>query len=191
MAERTKIRMPIDEFMARFEEQPFELIQGEIRDVTPAKKKHSKISKRIYDRILFYLVENDIGEVFFESTFIIEDKTDWVGGSRIPDVSFYEKSRYETHEQENPDSESKPFILVPDLVVEIISPTDKYTDINSKVDTYLADGVELIWIVDPQRQTIAVYEGNDVANTLRMGETLTGGTVLPDFELAVKEIFLG
>ncbi|GAB5490629.1 MAG: hypothetical protein Phog2KO_08440 [Phototrophicaceae bacterium] len=189
MAERIQIGMPLDEFMVRFEDQPFELIEGDIRNVTPAKKKHSKLSKRIYDRILFYLVENEIGEVFFESTFIIEDKADWVSGSRIPDVSYYEMSRYEAHEKENPDEESKPFILVPDLVVEIISPTDKYTDINSKVDTYLADGVKLIWIIDPQRQTIAVYDGNDSANTLRVDDTLTGGTTLPNFEVALKEVF--
>ena len=189
MAERTKIGMSLDEFMVRFEEQPFELINGEARDVTPAKKKHSKISKHIYDRILFYLVENDIGEVFFETTFIIEDKTDWVGGSRIPDVSFYEKSRFDEHEKDNPDDEEKPFILVPDLVVEVISPTDKYTDVNTKVDTYLSDGVKLIWIVDPQRKTIAVYEGNDTAKILRVDDTLTGENVLPDFELSVKDIF--
>ena len=79
--------------------------------------------------------------------------------------------------------------IYPDLVVEIISPTDKYTDINIKVDTYLADGVKLIWIIDPQRQTIAVYDGSDVANTLRTDDTLTGGTTLPNFEVAVKDIF--
>lgn len=189
MAERTKIGMALNEFMARFDEQPFELINGEIRDVTSAKKKHSKISKHIYDRILFYLVENDIGEVFFESTFILEDKNDWVSGSRIPDVSFYEKSRFAAHEEENPDDEDKPFILVPDLVVEVISPTDKYTDINTKIDTYLSDGVKIIWIIDPQRKSIAVYQGKDTPETRRMDDTLTGGDVLPGFELSVKDIF--
>ena len=189
MAERTKIGMALTEFMARFDEQPFELIDGEIRDVTPAKKKHSKISKHIYDRILFYLVENDIGEVFFETTFILEDTSDWVSGSRIPDVSFYEKLRFERHEEENPDDEEKPFILVPDMVVEVISPTDKYSDVTAKVDTYLSDGVKLIWIIDPQRKSIAVYEGKDSPGTLRVDDTLTGGNVLPDFEVSVKDIF--
>lgn len=48
MAERTKVGMSLDTFMARFEQQPFELINGEIWDVTPTKFQHSKISKRIY-----------------------------------------------------------------------------------------------------------------------------------------------
>ncbi|MEM9955653.1 MAG: Uma2 family endonuclease [Chloroflexota bacterium] len=189
MAERTKIGMSLDEFISRFEEQPFELINGEMWNMTPAKKKHSKISKRLYDRLLFHLVDNDLGEVFFESTFIIEDVSDWVNGSRIPDVMFYEKSRFETHDKDNPDDDGKPFILVPDLVVEVISPSDKYSDVTTKVDAYLKDGVKLIWIVDPQRKTIAVYEGSDSPRTLRVDDTLTGANVLPDFEIAVKAIF--
>ena len=75
-------------------------------------------------------------------------------------------------------------------MVEVISPTDKYTDINSKVDTYLTDGVKLIWIVDPQRKTIAVYEGNDTSKTLRAEDMLSGRDVLPDFELSVKDILV-
>ncbi|MEO1289628.1 MAG: Uma2 family endonuclease [Chloroflexota bacterium] len=190
MAERTKIGMSLDEFISRFEEQPFELINGEMWNMTPAKKKHSKISKRLYDRLLFHLVDNDLGEVFFESAFIIEDVSDWVSGSRIPDVMFYEKSRFDAHDKDNPDDDGKPFILVPDLVVEVISPSDKYSDVTTKVDAYLKDGVKLIWIVDPQRKTIAVYEGSDSPRTLRVDDTLTGANILPDFETAVKEIFL-
>lgn len=189
MAERTKIRMSLDEFMARFEEQPFEIIDGEIREMTPAKKKHSKISKRIYDRILFFLSEHDLGEVFFETAFILEDVTDWVAGSRVPDVMVYERKRYDTHEAENPDDDEKPFILVPDLVVEVISPTDKYTEVNQKIDAYLSDGVKLIWIVDPQRKTISVYEGSDTPKILRKDNTLTGGEVLKGFELGGDEVF--
>lgn len=189
MAERTKIRMALDEFMARFEEQPFEIIDGEIWEMTPTKKQHSKVSKRIYDRILFFLVDHDLGEVFVETTYILEDKSDWVAGSRVPDVSFFEKSHYEAHEKDNPDDDGKPFYIVPNLVVEIVSPTDKYTEVNQKIDAYLSDGVKLIWLVDPQRKTILVYEGSDTPKTLRTGDTLTGGNVLKGFEMAVGEVF--
>lgn len=189
MVEQVKIGMSLDEFMSRFEEQPFELINGELVTLAPTKKSHNKISKRIYDQILFYLVENDIGEVFFETTFILEDVTNWVAGSRVPDISFYEKSRYEVHEEQNPDTEQKPFILVPDLVVEVVSPTDKYSEINVKVDTYLTDGVKLIWIVDPQRKTIAAYEDSDSPKTYRLEDTLTGGSVLKGFEVPIIDIF--
>lgn len=189
MAERTKIGMSLDEFMERFDEQPFELIDGEVRDVTPTKFQHSKISKRIFSRLLFYETETENGETFFETAFVLEDTSDWVRGARIPDVLYIQKERLEKYENEIEDGEKKPLILVPDLVVEVISPTDKYTDINTKIDTYLSDGVKLIWIVDPQRKTIAVYDGNDTAKILRVDDNLTGGDVLPEFEILVKDIF--
>ena len=191
MAEQVKIRMTIAEFMERFEAQPFELIQGAIWEMTPAKKRHSKISKRIYDKILYFLVEHEVGEVFFETTYILEDKSDWVEGSRVPDVSFYELERYNTYEANHPDSDDKPFILVPDLVVEVISPRDSYSKVNAKIATYLSDGVRLLWIVDPQNKTIAVYERDSkTPTTLNEGDTLSGGAVLPGFSLDVDDVFV-
>jgi len=158
--------------------------------MTPTKKRHCKISKQIYDKILYYLVEHEVGEVFFETTYILEDKSDWVAGSRVPDVSFYELERYNKYESENPDSDDKPFILVPDLAVEVVSPKDSYSKVNTKIEMYLSDGVRLLWIVDPQNKTIAVYEsGNNIPKTLRDGDTLSGGLVLPEFVLDVGAIF--
>ncbi len=184
MAERTKIGMPIDEFMARFEEQPFELINQYVFPLPIELKRHTKIRNILFKTFVRYEYKTDIGESFSRLLFITFDSSGFIKNAYYPDVLFI-KSRENLDIQDD----NKPLTLVPDLVVEIVSPTDKYTDINNKVDAYLADGVKLIWIVDPQRQTIAVYEGNDIANTLRMGETLTGGTVLPDFELAVKQVF--
>ncbi|MGB7338711.1 MAG: Uma2 family endonuclease [Phototrophicaceae bacterium] len=107
----------------------------------------------------------------------------------MPDVLYIQKDRLIQYETNLENSDEKPLILVPDLVIEVISPTDKYSDVSTKVDTYLADGVKLIWIVDPQRKTITVYEGNDTGKILRIEDRLTGGNVLPAFELDIKEIF--
>lgn len=189
MVEQIKVGMSLDEFMSRFEEQPFELINGELVTVAPTKFQHSKISKRIFAHLLMYEQNTKSGEAFFETAFVLEDVSNWVAGARIPDVIFVEKSRIEQYEAQVENIDEKPLILVPDLVVEVVSPTDKYSEINVKVDTYLADGVKLIWIVDPQRKTIAAYEDSDSPKTYRVEDTLTGGAVLTNFEVAVKDIF--
>lgn len=191
MAEQIKIRMTMQEFIERYEQQPFELINGEIWEMSPVKKKHSKISKRMYDKILYFLVEHEIGEVFFETAYVLEDKSDWVKGARVPDILFYELTRYNQYEANNPDSDDKPFVLVPDLVVEVISPTDGYSKVSEKIDVYLSDGVRLMWIVDPQRKTIAVYEGSASPKMLREEDNLSGGIVLAGFTIAVMNIFAG
>jgi Uma2 family endonuclease len=90
---------------------------------------------------------------------------------------------------DNADHRDKPLVLVPDLAVEVISPKDSYSKVNEKIETYLSDGVRLLWIVDPQRKTIAIYEGSDTPKTLREGDTLSGGHVLPEFTLSVNEVF--
>jgi Uma2 family endonuclease len=189
MAERTKLGMPLAEFIEKFDEQRFEMIQGEIIEMSPTKKRHSSISKRIYDQILFHSVKEKLGQVYFETTYILNDVSDWVADSRVPDVSFYEQSRFEEYEANYPNQEEKPFVLVPDLVVEVISPTDKFSHIEKKIAAYRSDGVKLLWIVDPQNETITVYEaGTETPIKLKKGDKLTGGEVLKGFEMKVIEV---
>ncbi len=191
MSEQTQTRsgMSLDDFLKRADTQRFEIINGNIIEMAPTKKPHSKVSKRIYDRILFYLVEQNKGEVFFETTYVTTDRSDWVKGARIPDVSFYEQSRYEAHEASNPDEDEKPFLIAPDFVVEIISPTDSYSKIEAKIRAYLSDGVPLIWIVDPQNHTVKVYAGRSEADVRQPGDALSGRDVLPGFTLPVADVF--
>jgi Uma2 family endonuclease len=80
--------------------------------------------------------------------------------------------------------------LVPDLCVEIVSPSENYTDVNAKVALYFEDGVKIVWIIDPQQRTIAIYErGSDQFTLLGQDRTLSGGDVLPGFEIALADIF--
>lgn len=80
--------------------------------------------------------------------------------------------------------------LIPDFVAEIVSPTDRYSKIYKKIALYLEDGVELIWIVDPQKRAVFVHRnGLDEFMILMSGATLTGADVLPGFEIATNTIF--
>lgn len=187
--ERIQEGMPLAEFEARFAQQPFEYINGEIREMAPTKKQHTMISRRVFGALYFFQHREETIEVFYETTYILKDISDWVGGSRVPDIMAYTKERFDKYEADNPDSDSKPFVLIPDFVVEIISPTDKYTEVSEKIDVYIGDGVKLIWVVDPKQKIVTVYTGDDTATIFRSGGTLTGGDVFADFELTVDAIF--
>lgn len=188
MVERAR-ELTIDEFMRLYDEQPFEIINGERKMMSPTKFGHSKISKRIYDALLLYCLSHGLGEVFFETVFILEDKPDWVEGSRTPDVMFVSKERLAAYEAQMQDINDKPLILVPDLVVEVVSPTDRYSDVDEKIDAYLADGVKMLWIVDPQQEKVKVYEiGKAQPDTKRTGDTISGGEVIPGFAIKVSDI---
>jgi hypothetical protein len=73
--------------------------------------------------------------------------------------------------------------------VEVLSPTDRASDVLSKVAMYQEAGVPLIWLVDPEAQTVTVLAANQAPVTLHPGDTLGGGNVLPDLQVAVADIF--
>ena len=180
----------LKDFLDAFAEQPFELINGRQRIMPPVKFGHSSLTKLLYDVLLFFLHNKELGDIFMETAFVIQHQTDWVSGSRIPDVMFIREARLNEYLSETEQADDKPLALVPDFVIEVVSPTDKYSDVNEKIEAYLTDDVALIWVVDPQRQTVSVHSSQSPQGILyRKGDILTGGDILPGFELAVSQLF--
>jgi len=112
-----------------------------------------------------------------------------VKGSRIPDLMFYADTRYSDYLSNTPDYYERPLPLVPDLVVEVISPTDNYNDVEKKVELYLQDGVRMVWVVNPQHKTIIVHLPDQTSTRLSGDAVLSGGDVLAGFELKLSELF--
>jgi Uma2 family endonuclease len=176
-------QMTLEAFIRLYEtEGPFEILDGEIVKQMPPVSGHGDIVRKI----LFALIPFDQagkGRVYIEVPFVLEYTPNWVKGSRLPDILYYEASRFEHYKTETPDCKEKPFILIPDLVVEVISSNDKYSEINHKVDLYLQDGVQTVWVVDPKNQRVNVHHADGIY-PLYADDTLDGGTVIPglDFE---------
>ncbi len=78
---------------------------------------------------------------------------------------------------------------IPQLVVEILSPSDVLDEINEKIDAYLLAGVALVWVVDPRRRTVAVYRPKAAPSLVAEGQELSGEDVLPGFRAALEELF--
>ena len=76
----------------------------------------------------------------------------------------------------------------PDLAVEVLSPDDRPSDIRLKVAEYLARGVALVAVIDPDAQTIAVHRPPAVHTVVRSGELLDLDPVVPGFHCTVTEI---
>jgi Uma2 family endonuclease len=170
------------------EEGPFEIIDGERIILPPPKAGHVNVTRNILFAVETFAVEHNLGEAFSEGPFVECDIPDWVFGSRVPDVMFYAKERLERYKAEVPDWEDKPFILVPDLAVEVISSNDKYVEVTAKVDKYLEDGVRMVWIAEQTRRKITVRTPNSYV-TPGPEDTLTGGDVLPEFSVKAASLF--
>jgi Uma2 family endonuclease len=103
---------------------------------------------------------------------------------RKPDVSFIRMGRLP--KEELPRGHCR---IAPDLVAEVISPNDLYSDVIRKVLEFLAVGVPLIWVVDPDTRTVTVYRANNTLTLLHEHEQLSGEKVLEGFTCQIAELF--
>jgi len=79
--------------------------------------------------------------------------------------------------------------LVPDLAVEVLSPSNTPGEMTAKRNDYFTAGVTLVWEVDPDARTVVAYTSPTQSTTLAVGETLDGAPVLPGFSLPLAELF--
>ena len=79
--------------------------------------------------------------------------------------------------------------VVPDLVVEVVSPSDRPIPVFDKAQMWLRHGVRLVWITDPETRTILALPQSGPTRTYTEDDTLDGGDVLPGFTCAVRDIF--
>lgn len=102
---------------------------------------------------------------------------------RRPDVSFIRIGR----KPEGPTSEGYTHIA-PDLAVEIVSPNDLWSDLQAKVNEYLAAGVALVWLIDPVIRIAFVYRPDGTISQLRESDALDGEDVIPGFRCPLSSI---
>jgi Uma2 family endonuclease len=182
-------RLTLEEYSRLYEQEgPFELIDGERRALMPPVALHGLMIRALFRLLDAFCTARALGEVVTEMPFVQVYDSNWVKGALVPDVMFFEAIRWQQYINATPDWKSKPFVLIPDLAVEVVSPNDLYTDIQDKVARYTAVGVRLIWVVDPQRSRVTIYEGEHY-RALGQDDTLTGGAVIPDLAIKLSELF--
>jgi len=194
--EQTVIRqgMALDEYIRRMDddrEPPFEIIDGEIVLMSPSTYGSDHMAWVFIQVLNPFVAANRLGYLSLETTFVLPntDSSSWVTGSRKPDVMFIVAERLSAYKLATPDWEDRPLALVPDLVIEVISPTDRMDAVLQKVARYLADGVQIVWVANRKRQSITVYTLTNEPVVLSGDQTLSGGEIIPDFTIPVRAIF--
>jgi len=159
----------------------YELVRGEVRPVVPVNYGHLRIVGRLIARVGSFVEEHDLGDVGPEGGFVLErDPLTLLA----PDISFVRKDRVP------PPGERDGFPqLAPDLVIEVLSPSNSAVEMEERVALYLEAGVRAVWIFNPKRRTVTTHGPDGVARTLRADETLDGGDILPGFRMVVGEAF--
>jgi Uma2 family endonuclease len=79
--------------------------------------------------------------------------------------------------------------IAPDLVVEVVSPNDRFYEVDGKVQEYLTAGIPLIWVVNPETRTVQVTRRDGSGVRLGERDELTAEGLLPEFSCRVAELF--
>jgi Uma2 family endonuclease len=160
----------------------FELVNGELVEMSPAGAEHTGIMFKLAQRLDTFVSQHDLGVVLPEGLgFVLRREPDLV---REPDVSFVVAARV-------PD-EGLPkgyWDGPPTLAIEVVSPNDRADDIQERVQDYLEAGSKQVWVLWPRRRSVTVYSPDGTTPELGPDATLDGGDILPGFRVTVGDLF--
>ncbi len=170
------------EFARLYASRRAELVKGVVKELPMPWPKHGKICAEVTWLLRNYIEQHRNGHVMSNDSFVqTRSNPDSVRG---PDVCYYSYARL-------PQGAVPEGILpvAPDLVVEVRSPSDTWTEMFAKVAEYLGAGVRAVIVLDAATQTASVYRGDALQQTFEASQELTVPEVLPGFTVMVQRLF--
>lgn len=166
-----------------YADRSVELVEGEIVDMPLPNPVHAAILGTLSAAIYNHVHGRKLGRVLIgDAPFVVERSPEGKDTLRGIDIAFMSTERLSGR------LPRKPLTVMPDLAVEVISPSNKAEDIEKKIEQLLAAGTTLVWIVYPDLQSVTVHT-NDGRYKLKGSDKLTGGEALAGFEIVVNDIF--
>lgn len=153
----------------------------EVDDDVTTGEEHGWIESLLIMLIGSYVLANKLGRVYpGDVAYVLRGDPLDIQRQREPDVSFVKQDRV---------TPSRGFIYgAPDLAIEIVSPTQDEPEMIDKANEYFRYGTEVVWLVYPRERLIDVRTPVS-AIKYGMGDTISGGDLLPGFSLSVAQVF--
>ncbi|MCC5608493.1 Uma2 family endonuclease [Nostoc sp. CHAB 5834] len=156
--------------------------QGEIVIMAPTGGETGRSNVNLILQLASWNEQKQLGEVFDSSTgFTLPN-----GADRSPDVSWVEKSHWDSLTKEQ---REKYLPLCPDFTIEIMSPSDTLKKVQEKMHEYMSNGCRLGWLINRKKQEVEIYRPGQDVEILKLPQTLSGESVLPGFVLSLKKIW--
>jgi Uma2 family endonuclease len=162
----------------------FEIIDGQRVELPPMSILATRVSSNVLGELRFYLRGNPVGEAVMEGLFHLPLPVD---RNRRPDVAFVSAG---TIANAPPQLGSEnAWSVLPELMVEVVSPSDLAEEIIERIGEYFAAGTRLMWVIYPTQRLVYVYESPEQVRILTDARELDGGAVLPGFRISVAALF--
>jgi Uma2 family endonuclease len=157
-------------------------VNGEILVMSPAGNRTGRRNAAIIGALDTWSQKDGRGYVFDSSTgFSLPD-----GSMRSPDAAWIEAVRWNALSKADQNRFSP---ICPDFVVELRSQTDDLSKLEAKMERWIANGVQLGWLIDPENRTVSVYRPHEQPEILTYPTSVQGHGVMAGFELVLARIW--
>lgn len=161
------------------EDKRYELDEGELVEMTRPAYLHNRVLIRLTARMFNFLESHPIGEALLsENLYALSPNT-----RLAPDLAVILGDRRRAL------AGSKVIPLVPDIAVEVLSPSEKPSRIHRKLGQYFGAGVKEVWLIDPEDRSVEVWTGPTLPEHSLMGEEAIASALLPGFQLTLNDLF--
>ncbi len=161
---------------------PEELVEGRIVATALPKARHGFCCAEVVFYIRLYLAEHDLGRVISNDAGVLTHRGP--DSLRGPDVAYYSYAKL----PKGPLPEGYPDVP-PDLIIEVLSPSDQWRKVLEKVAEYLNVGVSVVGVLDPERSALFLFDGDEPVRILGPADELTLPALLGDFRVVVGRFF--
>ncbi len=180
--QKNEQRLMTGEELARHPElEPCELVNGRVVPMAPAGHIHGSTEFRLAAKLVAYADETGWGVAMGGEVGIYT--------GRDPDTVRGADALFISHERYGRRGPGAFLDVVPELVVEILSPEDRPGEVTAKIREYLSIGVDRVWLIDHRRRQVRVYRSPEQVETLEIVDILRDDEVLPGFALPLSELF--
>ena len=160
----------------------YELVRGELIKMAPAGSQHGRMAINAAFDLKAFVTANDLGTVFAAETgFKIASNPDTV---RAPDVAFVAKARADAV-----GDITGYWPGAPDLAIEVLSPSDRFSEVEEKVFEWLDAGTKLVLVVNPRKRTVTAYRSRSSIRVYAEDEMLDASDAVPGWILTVARVF--
>jgi Uma2 family endonuclease len=161
----------------------YEVVNGRRVELPPMGAFPTEIASILIEYLGPFARQHDLGKVVGEMLFLIDPEADL---QRRPDVAFVSSKRWP---RRRPAPDDAAWDVVPNLAVEVVSPTDRAEAALDKVREYFEAGVQLAWVIYPKLRVVHVFESFTRIRVLTRADDLDGGALLPGFRLPLAALF--
>jgi Uma2 family endonuclease len=177
----TKILLTAEEFdNYPFEEDKrYELDEGELIEMTRPAYRHNRVLRKLLIRVDNFLERTGLGEAqLSENLYALSPKT-----RRAPDLAVILGDRHREL------WEAKVISIIPEIVAEVLSPSETPRMIHRKLKQYFEAGGKEVWLIDPEVKEIEVWTGPSLPAHALTGSVVLESSLLPGFALPLEDLF--